>query len=88
MFRLASRARLRAEVTDFRQDATERRARGGVFSLDAYAFDVKVSVIPEVVDEKREISAFRRKNHCKTDSDTVRAPGRDKSASDALISLG
>ena len=34
---LASRARLRAEVTDFlsRQDATERRARGGICSLDA-----------------------------------------------------
>ena len=32
---LASRARLHAEVTDFRQDATERRARGGVCSLDA-----------------------------------------------------
>ena len=30
---LASRARLRDEVTDFRQDATERRARGGVCSV-------------------------------------------------------
>ena len=31
---IASRARLRAEVTDFlsRQDATERRARGGIYN--------------------------------------------------------
>ena len=33
---ITSRARLRADVTDFRQDATEKRARGGVCSLDAY----------------------------------------------------